>query len=357
MDDADDARQWQLMRAPGLQVAFLGSGAITPAQQTLCECLGGHLAPKLHVAVATSGYAGQIARGRRSFTMTVAQSFADRLPASDVDRRVTSFLVRKRDGSLPGSLLGLGRRVVVRGRSLMNRQAQIIAKSDVLCVGGGGQGTTDFARLALQIDKPMLPLPFMGGASQHLWTEFGDDIRDEFFIDAAQWQRWSDIDLDLLTTEQIDSLAAEVAATLLRSARGTCLVCMPFADRHLPLYASIIEPAIAGAHLLAVRMDHTPSVGDIVDTLRAEIEAARCVVAVVDEQNPNVLYEVGFAHALRKPVVLMRAAGAADGPAVDLPFDVRTHRVVTYPAGLPADGTAAARAELHALLRAISHGL
>jgi hypothetical protein len=353
----DDARQWQLLRAPGLQVAFLGSASITDAQAQLCDRIGAVLAESSHVAVATSGYAGAAEQGKSSFTIRIARSFARSLRQDEVDRRVTTFLVRREDGTLPRNIECIGRGVVVRGRSLMNRQAQIVAKADVLCVAGGGQGTTDFGRLALQIDKPVLPLPFFAGASRDIWNEFGDDVRTEFFIDDDQWTRWSAIELESLSAAQLDALSREIVTTLLRSARGTCLVCMPFAEAYLPVYSRIIEPAIAAAHLQPVRMDRTPSVGDIADLLRSEIDAARCLVAVVDELNPNVLYEVGFAHALRKPVILMQGIDGNRREDFALPFDVRTHRVVSYPRDLDAAGVTRSKAELHALLRASSHGL
>src|SRR6185369_4716312 len=115
-------------------------GALTGSEASLCEHIGSALSRLPHVAVTTSGYAGQREHG--SFTMAVARSFARRLDTRDVDRRVTTFLVSGKDGTVPN---GIGRRVLVRGPSRMNRQAHIVAKSDVLCVAGGGAGTRDLA--------------------------------------------------------------------------------------------------------------------------------------------------------------------------------------------------------------------
>jgi hypothetical protein len=149
---------------------------------------------------------------------------------------------------------------------------------------------------------------------------------------------------------------------LLNSARGHCLVCMPFADRFLPVYERIVAPAIAAAHLQPLRMDQVPTVGDIAEALRAEIGVARAVVAVIDEANPNVLYEVGFAHALDKPVLLLHGgapdaagtSGSAAAPGASLPFDIRTHRVVTYPRDFEAEATRRSVDELQTLLRAVT---
>lgn len=49
---------------------------------------------------------------------------------------------------------------------------------------------------------------------------------------------------------------------------------------------------------------------------------ARLVIANVDGRNPNVFYELGIAHALNKPTILVGSS------AIDLPFDVRSHKIV-----------------------------
>jgi hypothetical protein len=53
------------------------------------------------------------------------------------------------------------------------------------------------------------------------------------------------------------------------------------------------------------------------------------VVAELTGRNPNVLYEVGMAHCLGKPVVLLCQTQG------DIPFDLSTRRVVIYDASQP----------------------
>ena len=48
------------------------------------------------------------------------------------------------------------------------------------------------------------------------------------------------------------------------------------------------------------------------------------LVAELTSRNPNVLYELGLAHALKKPVVLISSNEH------DIPFDVRHIRVIYY---------------------------
>jgi hypothetical protein len=105
----------------------------------------------------------------------------------------------------------------------------------------------------------------------------------------------------------------------------SCFVVMPFA---LPLgnhYSLIYEPAIRKAGLRPVRADDDIfATGKIIDQVWAGINAAKVLVAELTNRNPNVFYELGLAHALRKPVVLISSNEE------DVPFDVRHIRVIYY---------------------------
>jgi hypothetical protein len=54
------------------------------------------------------------------------------------------------------------------------------------------------------------------------------------------------------------------------------------------------------------------------------ISTAKVLVAELTERNPNVLYELGLAHALKKPVVLVSSTEK------DVPFDLQHIRVIYY---------------------------
>jgi len=48
------------------------------------------------------------------------------------------------------------------------------------------------------------------------------------------------------------------------------------------------------------------------------------VIAEITPANPNVYYEIGYAHALNKPTILIAER------ATELPFDVSPFRVLFY---------------------------
>jgi hypothetical protein len=105
----------------------------------------------------------------------------------------------------------------------------------------------------------------------------------------------------------------------------TCFVMMPFANPLGSYYPSIYQPAIKKAGLTAIRADTDIfGTGKIIDQIWSGINSARVLVAELTGRNPNVLYELGLAHALQKPVVLVSSNEQ------DVPFDVRHVRVIYY---------------------------
>lgn len=80
--------------------------------------------------------------------------------------------------------------------------------------------------------------------------------------------------------------------------------------------------------------------------LRAAIHACDCAVAVLTGFNPNVLYEVGLAHALGKEMILLCELAPGSPHLPELPFDLRTQYVIGYRADRPDE----LRTRLDALL-------
>ncbi|TAL96619.1 MAG: hypothetical protein EPN73_10045 [Paraburkholderia sp.] len=108
-------------------------------------------------------------------------------------------------------------------------------------------------------------------------------------------------------------------------ASDSCFVMMPFAPPLGDYYAKIYKPAIEKAGLRPVRADaEIFGTGKIIDQIWAGINSAKVLVAELTARNPNVFYELGLAHALEKPVVLVSSNEA------DIPFDLKHIRVIYY---------------------------
>lgn len=108
-------------------------------------------------------------------------------------------------------------------------------------------------------------------------------------------------------------------------ATDTCFVMQPFASPHGDYYATVYAPAIEKAGLKAVRADDEIfGTGKIIDQIWNGIHAARILVAELTTRNANVFYELGLAHALKKPVILVSSNKD------DVPFDIGHVRVIFY---------------------------
>jgi hypothetical protein len=114
----------------------------------------------------------------------------------------------------------------------------------------------------------------------------------------------------------------------------TCFVMQPFADPLGSYYEEIYKPAIEKAGLKPIRADESIfGAGKIMEQVWRGITSAKVLVAELTDRNPNVFYELGLAHALKKPVVLVSATEK------DVPFDLQHIRVIYYDVNDPFWGT------------------
>ena len=73
-----------------------------------------------------------------------------------------------------------------------------------------------------------------------------------------------------------------------------------------------------------VRVDELARPGIIFEDIKREISDSRVVIAEITAPNQNVFYELGYAHALNKPTILLARRGCV------LPFDIHSDRVIFY---------------------------
>lgn len=111
--------------------------------------------------------------------------------------------------------------------------------------------------------------------------------------------------------------------------KETCFVMSPFGGWYDQYYAEIFSPAISDAGLEPCRADDLYRPSAIVHDIWEYVKSARVMLADLTEKNPNVFYELGLAHALDKPVVLLART------MEDVPFDLRALRVITYEIAAP----------------------
>lgn len=108
----------------------------------------------------------------------------------------------------------------------------------------------------------------------------------------------------------------------------TVFAAMPFAAAYDDVYIYPMARAAKAAGLTCVRVDREPFEGDIVKEIKRLIRASVAVIADLSEARPDVLYEVGFAHAAGRQVIPISRTSLKK-----LPFDVRNWNTILYKAG------------------------
>jgi hypothetical protein len=101
-------------------------------------------------------------------------------------------------------------------------------------------------------------------------------------------------------------------------------VLMPFDATFDDIYKFGIKGAAEDASAYAERIDEQIFSEGILDRVFNQINKADVVVADMTGRNPNVFYEVGYAHALGKIVLLLTQ------DASDIPFDLKHHQHTVY---------------------------
>jgi len=104
-----------------------------------------------------------------------------------------------------------------------------------------------------------------------------------------------------------------------------CFVVMQFTDEYNALYAEVIRPTCEEFGYKVVRADDFYTSGLIIDDITRSIRECTIVIADVTPNNPNVFYEVGFAHGIGKPTILL-----SDRKREKLPFDISGFRTLFY---------------------------
>jgi hypothetical protein len=115
----------------------------------------------------------------------------------------------------------------------------------------------------------------------------------------------------------------------IKEIKNSCFVVMPFNPLFKTEYEDIIQPAITELGLECVRGDEIYSQQRIMDDIWESIKSCRLVIAELTTRNPNVLYEIGLAHAIGKPVIIITRN------ADDVPFDLKDLRYLFYDTNNP----------------------
>jgi hypothetical protein len=103
-----------------------------------------------------------------------------------------------------------------------------------------------------------------------------------------------------------------------------CFYLSPFAEPFDSIYDGYVTPTFVNEGFSIVRADQLYGTEPIIEDIWTAINEASLIVADVTGRNPNVAYEIGIAHTVGKPVIMVTQNIA------DVPFDLRHLRCIVY---------------------------
>lgn len=104
----------------------------------------------------------------------------------------------------------------------------------------------------------------------------------------------------------------------------TAFVIMPFSDEFAPIYYDIVLPSLEEVGFIVTRADSPLGQQNILKSIVVSLDQSSLIVADLTGLNENVMYELGIAHALQKPTVMLTQN------INELPFDLRSYKAIPY---------------------------
>jgi len=103
-----------------------------------------------------------------------------------------------------------------------------------------------------------------------------------------------------------------------------CFYLCPFIEPFNTIYKDHITKSLKLAGFTVNRADEIFGTQPIIEDIWEEINSASIIIADVTGKNPNVMYEIGLAHTVGKPVIIVSQS------IDDVPFDLRHYRCIIY---------------------------
>jgi hypothetical protein len=296
-----------------------------------CKAAGAELARTHNIVIVSGGTFKRAGTGPDDLAAdwhivsTAEREIKERHGQDAVDQRIETVVTGGVDPHAD-ERFQIGVSKPARGKTTEARRFSFVRSVDGLLAVAGRGGTAQEVALAMELEMPLLPVPLFGGTAEQFWRSYEADLIQRLRIDRAVASRWASP--PAVDRGPIGQLAAEMVRALLATLPRRCFVIMPFSDEHVSLYDFVIEPALLSAGDAAIRLDRAAIPGDTGYQIRDGIRCCDYVIAVLDGLKPNVLYELGLAHAYGKRTILMNRASALGNTVV--PFDLAVQQRLEY---------------------------
>jgi hypothetical protein len=190
------------------------------------------------------------------------------------------------------------------------RVPEQIKEADATIFVAGSEGTFWARNWAIFARKLILGVPRFGGAGETIYQQELKRFKDLSPEAAEEYEKLNSL------SDDSSALAEEVIRLAERLAKpGNVFTIMSFKREYRDVFASFKE-VCREFEFDAARTDESTSLERIIPRIEAGIRNSAIVIADVSDMSPNVFYELGFAKALGKDVIVSAKKGTP------LPFDI-----------------------------------
>ena len=279
---------------------------------------------------------------RTSFDSAVAESANAEAVSKGIEpaSRIVSYVLA---GQEPVHTFGNVRTSQLVDWELGNPKFRIpepIDASDAIIILGGFTGThraTNWARIG---GKPILAIPRFGGAAEKVYSEELASFEERY---AGRLSREQFEDLAQLTSDPGQFAKTIISLAERAQASRSVLVVMSFSDDPSLTDANdSFKEVCAEFDYECARIDEESDIPRVMPELLQRL--ATCAFCIVDlsHEKANVYYELGYAEASRRPVIVTAKKGTS------LPFDVKDIPVLFW------DGQKGLKEQLRRKIKAIA---
>jgi ClpX C4-type zinc finger len=103
-----------------------------------------------------------------------------------------------------------------------------------------------------------------------------------------------------------------------------CFYLCPYSEPFNSIYKDHVFKVLSNEGFTTERADEIFGTQPIIEDIWEGINSASIIIADVTGKNPNVMYEIGMAHTIGKPVIIITQN------INDVPFDLKHYRCIIY---------------------------
>lgn len=209
----------------------------------------------------------------------------------------------------------------VTGRSAQARRFILVRDVDALITIKGKKHTTMVLDFAFAINKPIFPLPFAGGDSLNYWNDDNTiQIKKWFGIEDPFIEKLKTLELDELPATQKDQIIKDIITALHKGIQRRCLILMAYDPEPDRFYENTIRPTVEDMGYTPIRIDREANQGNILKIYGERLQDSDVILVDITEANPNVMYELGMAHAQNFSTILFSRKELDETARMQIPF-------------------------------------